>query len=306
METFKSAARISYRYRPSGEHKYRLLALRPVAKPRERNLVYSNEVQDGTLQASRRSLRSGFGATPQKTCFTKLAKERVRDAVAILDQAFGKQCLFTTGTLPGSTTASFEALAQWSGYLVERLKQWLRDNFQGVRNVYVWELQARGALHLHCCFGSDNRRDLVLLRRRWKRVWIELLNTVCDKSGVDLFARADGGTWRYLDKYVRCDAQKVKKSVGRYLSKYLSKTAGQANKEGVFCPSRWWGIDNWLRAQVVAKTICKLSKVLPYSLAKQMFETLTVELSLVGEKYFGWKNRYNPFERSFVCFMSSA
>lgn len=306
MAYIENRARVSYRYRPSGEHKYRLLALRPLAKPMGARLVYSDEVQERSLQRRGDSPRSGFGATPKQTRFGKLAKERVRDACAILDKTFGERCLFTTGTIPGSTRESFLAVAQWSGYLVQTLKQWLADNFVKVRAVYVWEFQKRGALHLHCCFGASNKRELERLRIAWHDRWCELLERVCEKSGVDVFAREDGHTWRYLSEYVRTDSQWVKNSVGRYLSKYLSKQAASVADSGFWCPSRWWGVDNWLRAETLRQTICVLSKVQPYMVAKKMFEELTVALSLISEKFYGWKNRYNPFERTCVCFLQQS
>ncbi len=288
------SCRISYRYRPSGKHIYRLIPLRPLRAGRDATLVHCVEVQGERECHHVAALQSGFGRLPQRTKFTVLAKEAVRDGCAILDKTYGKRCLFATGTLPGSTDDAFKALAAWSGYLVSRLKQWMADNFAGIRVVWVWEFQKRGALHMHLCLGHNSVALLEQCGRAFHDQWCELLAQISEKSGVDLFGDLHGASWKDDWSVVRTDVQWVEKSVGRYLSKYLSKSAGDVADTEFYAPSRWWGIDNWLRAEIIAQSICTMSTVYSYSIAREIYECITGEVASLAEKIYQWFNIYDP------------
>jgi len=194
---------------------------------------------------------SGFGGLPRPTVFGLPARRAVRRLSKALDDLAPKpeDLLFFTGTLPGSTVESLEALSRWSGYVVHRLKSWLNRIAPGYECVFCWEWQRRGALHLHLAVWVPEPRDRELALGGMRGRWIGLLRAVGEKSGVDLFARGGGkGTWKDAPWAVRARCEIVRKSVGAYLGKYLSKSevpaGGVARK---FYPSRWWGSTRGLK-----------------------------------------------------------
>jgi hypothetical protein len=188
---------------------------------------------------------SGFGGIPKPTSFGLNARRQIKRLSACLDEIAGssEKVIFFTGTLPGSTTDSMLALSQWSGFVIHRLKAWLHDVSGGYSSVFCWEWQKRGALHLHMAVyvKCESKRNLIY--NGFKKKWISLLEYCSDKSGVDLFKRSGGrGTWRGCFDKIRARAEWVKKSVGAYLGKYLSKAIGPGkDKSKFFYPSRWWG-----------------------------------------------------------------
>lgn len=204
------------------------------------------------------SARAGFGGLPTKTAFGNNARRSLLRAGGALDKSGipATELIFLTGTLPGSTPAAMVAIAQWSGYLVDRLKSWL-SKMEGDRlEFYCWELQKRGALHLHYCVYLKDPKNQRLLLAKFHDYWCKLLENVCKKSGVDVFERDDGGTWRDCWQVVRADAQRVYRSAAAYMAKYCSKGSGEDIGVGM-CPSRWWGVSRPLINLVRSLTITK-------------------------------------------------
>lgn len=59
-------------------------------------------------------------------------------------------CVFFTGTLPGGTEDAFRTIAERSAQIVQRAKVWIYNRYKECSySFYCWELQKRGALHLH-------------------------------------------------------------------------------------------------------------------------------------------------------------
>jgi hypothetical protein len=84
------------------------------------------------------------------------------------------------------------------------------------------------------------------LLRGWKEKWTEIIDGVCLRSGVDVWARKKGGTWATNKTILQADAQVIRRSVGAYLSKYLSKNAPTNEVKAweskrFHGPVRWWG-----------------------------------------------------------------
>jgi hypothetical protein len=151
-------------------------------------------------------------------------------------------------------------LSRWSGWFINRLKQVFRNwskYHPAAHECFVWELQKRGALHLHWVIGCDV--DVEKLSIRLKDKWYELLKEVGDKEGIDMFARKGFGsshkdnpdTWQWK-------IERIEKSIQRYLSKYTSKGFNQ-NSDGtksyskfqkMYSPSQWWGISRNLLKEV--------------------------------------------------------
>lgn len=70
---------------------------------------------------------AGYGSLPQKpTTFGLNAKRQlIRSGAALESVATPEECVFLTGTLPGSTAAAYESIAAYSGYIVNNLKSWI-------------------------------------------------------------------------------------------------------------------------------------------------------------------------------------
>jgi hypothetical protein len=205
-----------------------------------RNLVNSSDSEEARLEGV-----SGFGLLPRPTTFGLNARRQVKRLAAVLDGLASRpqEVIFFTGTLPGSTPRAMLALSQWSGFLAHRLKAWMHDIDSEYKCLFVWEWQKRGALHMHAAVYVKNIANRNRIYNEFKMQWIRLLESICERSGVDVFARGGGkGTWRGCYSKIRAEAEWVKKSVASYLGKYMSKAVkpGQ-DKSKFFYPSRWWG-----------------------------------------------------------------
>lgn len=193
---------------------------------------------------------AGFGRLGQRTEFGTNARRTILRAGGVFDVESIPcgECVFLTGTLPGGTPAAMMALAEHSSEVVYRLKNWLLNYVKGGLSLYVWELQKRGALHLHYCIHVPNevmRNRILAGFRRW---WCDAIAAISDKSGVDLFEwENQKGTWRNSPQVVQADAQICEKSIAGYISKYASKgpkVGGSADVTGEVYPwpARWWGV----------------------------------------------------------------
>lgn len=170
---------------------------------------------------------------------------------------YGNNVLFLTGTLPGSTPEAFSSLASESSWAVHSLLTRI-PRLAGLlpsecRWIWCWEYQARGALHWHCAIWLPTvaARDLVL--RGFTQIWNSTLIGVQKRSGVDIFARGDGTSWREQPEVWRSSAEVLRKRADRYLAKYLSKENSKGDKNA-FPPTRWYGISHSLHQELKEKT----------------------------------------------------
>jgi hypothetical protein len=131
---------------------------------------------------------------------------------------------------------------------LKSVKTWLSKS--GVTenlSMYVWEFQSRGALHLHYFVHIPDEEVRTRILWKWAIKWAALINEVGNRFGCDIWERRDGTSWNHFHGIIQAPAQFVKKSVGAYLSKYLSKNAptnGQRNdgNDMFLGPVRWWGV----------------------------------------------------------------
>lgn len=223
--------------------------------------------------------------------FTKNARHRILEAGSIIDRRFRQrgESLMVTLTLPGSTTSAYETLAQESGYVSNRLTQVIRRAKCDVWWFFVWELQKRGALHLHICVSSLCQEQLIGICCDLVTKWYEVLGSVQERTGVDLF-RHGRGEYCTTSNYWQADVQLVNRSVGSYFSKYVSKAKGKSEKQGFmdeskkrFYPKRWWGMSRNL-CQTINNERVKLEI---YGLE----ENSIADLLHLAISHFG---RYNP------------
>lgn len=209
-------------------------------------------------EQAKNTVRSGFGAAPKPTLFGLRAKRTLLRAGAALDRcAIAGETVLLTGTLPGSTPSAMEALANWSAYIVHRLKAWIAKRVAAKMDMYVWELQKRGALHLHYVVWIPGNLARTYILQGFKRQWTVLLKEISARSGVDVFERDRGGSWKDKPDVVQARAEIVTKSVAAYLAKYLGKTSnvgkGFEAARGFF-PSRWWSVSRPLHAELRRQT----------------------------------------------------
>lgn len=203
---------------------------------------------------------SSWGQKRPERSFTKRGRHKLLEVGAALDKAgctAGSEAV--TLTIPGSTPEALDVIARWSGWLTNRLNQTLRDiAYRETGNqphgyFYVWELQKRGALHLHYCLvGYPSRHGYQLLE-----TWFRLLQELGASQGIDLFRRARGGSWADRPEYWQRYCQPVRKGVAKYFAKYCSKAARGADVGGSssgggseayqVTPGRWYGISKSLR-----------------------------------------------------------
>lgn len=187
---------------------------------------------------------------------TSRGKNLVREAAIGLEERYGKDRLtFWTVTLPHMSDEDYgEVCANWSR-LCENLKKkvqyHLRENGLPTHFVMVTEMQegrwkAHGvpAWHIHAVFvGCHTPGGWVITPELADKLWSEAVQEYC----------RDGYLWRSASKLER-----VKKSVGRYLSKYLSKgTSVIEEVEAAWpgcVPSSWYACTKPLRLWVDRNT----------------------------------------------------
>ena len=255
-------------------------------------LVCSELLQD-VISPAYTGPKPGYGALSKQKQFTRLAKRRLREFGALVDNGSLKHCVFLTGTLPGSTPSAFRALAEWSAWVVSRLSQWLRDRYPEALFFGVWEYQKRGALHMHLCVRVPSEEMAIKLKCAWKTRWIALLDGVARRSGVDMFARKNGDTWQKKRWIVKTDAQTVEKSVARYLSKYTSKGSGKARGKYVYSPSRWWFASQSLTSCAKSQRQVFVISKLTLADATACFEKVASELVASSAKSFPVFNKFD-------------
>lgn len=194
--------------------------------------------------------RRGYGEAVRPTRFTRGARHRILEAGSLFDKTLADthRGYFVTFTLPGSRPEAYDAISRWSGYLVNVVLQCLRRFHKGAYWFYCWELQKRGALHLHLFCALPRGTEVNVLNGRLRDVWYRALGYVQDKSGCDVFGH-QRGDYCTASEFWQYDFQEVKTTPAQYISKYLGKGAlAPASKgeldSGQVCyyPHRWHGM----------------------------------------------------------------
>lgn len=293
-----AGATLALKYEPSGEIRISMRIPKKAPYPAHDNEPPSHFITDGpgSLVCSEKlrepdGARSGRGILPADKRFTVQARRFVKSAVAVLGELFQNKIAFLTITLPGGTSQAMRGVAVWSATIVDDLQHWVKYNCPGSLMVSVWELQKRGALHLHAAIGSDCAEDLAEIEERIKSYAYKLFQNISALSGVDMFQRANGETWAGSPDVIRASSEFVRKDVRRYMSKYVSKGAGEA----VGCsPSAWWGASQELRRLVHAKRSCILSRILDWDLAERLMRQLVAIAGQRASKVFSYQEPYAP------------
>lgn len=212
--------------------------------------------------------------------FTLAAKRKILRSAGALDRldSTPHHKLFLTGTLPGGTDAAMAAMSISAPKIVHLFRKWIAYKFPSVEHYfYCWELQKRGALHLHYCLycpDADIRASIVEGFRSW---WHSALCKFSDELGVDMFERREGGTWRNEPNSIQVDAQEVRSSVASYIAKYCSKSAGEVFSG--YCPPRWSSVSRPLGALLEEYTEEVTKDFDSYIEASSSFVSTSEELS---------------------------
>lgn len=202
--------------------------------------------------------RRGYGEAVRPTSFTRAARHRILEAGSLFDRELSESYrgYFVTFTIPGSRDEAYDAVSRWSGYLVNVVLQCVRRYSKEALWFYCWELQKRGALHLHlfCALPCGISGDV--LNERLRSSWYRALGYVQDKSGSDCFAHRNG-EYCTASFYWQYDFQEVETTPAQYISKYLGKGAlapGSRNEvesgRGLYYPHRWHGMARQLKRLV--------------------------------------------------------
>lgn len=227
--------------------------------------------------------KGGWGHLSKLTSFTKNARHRLLEAGAIVDKFCGLNAYEITCTLPGSTVASMRLLAENTGWIMNELTREIRK-VKCKYWFYVWELQKRGALHLHLLV-ADPERDMSNLAQRLQSRWWQLLISLSVREGRDAFARKAGGTWARSPFRWQSHVAPIRKSVAAYFSKYAGKGSSNFSKNGTvnrsFSPSRWWGCSTEIKEQI-KKHRQKYTLNVLTSTSRKIWEHLQTWLDTIG------------------------
>lgn len=233
---------------------------RDAGKPKPAlDIKFPVETRNGDRTESQ--ARAGFGRLHRGMGrFRRGTKRRVQRLGGALDDYAAQKGLvraFITLTCPGSSRDAVEGFSAWSGYILHALNNWLakkQQRFSGLTDfvrLHTWELQKRGAEHLHyvCCLSE---KVFSVVEKEFRSWFHNLLLRVSDLASVDIFERGNGGgTWRGKPEVLQIRVARVEKSVSAYLSKYLSKELSHQGRGfaslSIPRPARLWGASRSLR-----------------------------------------------------------
>lgn len=243
--------------------------------------------------------KAGFGRLPTETRFGARGRDTLREFGAVVDELYGTNALFCTMTLPGTGDAQYRAIAEWSGYLVQRICQWFRDNLPGCEYGWVWEWQKRGALHFHCVVACNDRGRLDSVSLRWKEFCRGILQDTSARANINLFENTETGEDHSRRDCIQMDCQRMEKSALRYLSKYLGKRKEPGLGRAFYAPSRWWSVSNSALSKIKARrrsvriealSFEKISDVV--NCAMQALLPQAVGIFHYRNKVFDWLDNY--------------
>jgi hypothetical protein len=211
-------------------------------------LVYSGKPQtlenQGEVVENRRRGRT----------LTAYARHTVREAAATLGLHYEKKVAFITLTIPGGTKAALDAVAVDSRYVLNLFLQRLRNRAAtDLDYAGVWEWQERGALHIHMALACPDENEFAYIEANHRHWWYCALQSLSDRTGVDVFERREGGSWKDAEDVLITQCAWVEKDVGRYMSKYVTKGSGDATDEQWIPPGRWWFVSKPLWEKVKAQ-----------------------------------------------------
>jgi hypothetical protein len=203
-------------------------------------------------------VRSGFGRLGSRTQFGTNGRRTILRCGGVFAACKipPAEVLFLTGTLPGGTDDAKLAIARYSSWIVKALKTWLSEFVPDAWSLYVWELQKRGALHIHYAVWVPNEAARLHILEAFHGWWYRRMGLLSEVSGTDVFAWRNGrGSWADRPDVVQADAQVCEKCPASYIAKYASKGAWRVKVKshdgdlGPAWPVQWWGVSRPLQAK---------------------------------------------------------
>jgi hypothetical protein len=254
------------------------------------------------------SLKPGWGGKPRETSFGTYARRQLLRCGGVFDKidTIPAHSIFLTGTLPGSTDEAKQTIANYSAYIVHSLKAWINWHVPSKLDFYVWELQKRGALHLHYCVYVPDAIARNYLLSEFRNEWERILSSVCVMSGIDIWRRDDSYTHADDKSVLQAYAQEVTKSVAAYLSKYCSKQSSKHSSDQSlkYFPSRWWGCSRPLLAKL--REMTETHTVTDVSVARQRrtFELLTDDLNRYSILSYSYPDKFGMGQNAVFYYKS--
>lgn len=268
-------------------------------------------------------LKVGRGALGRKSSMSWKSGQNIKEIMAAQEKEFGRgKCWFLTITLPSIDAASYEALARYSSYAIDRLNKAFKRFFGSDRfcRSNVWEYQKRGALHAHFLISSNsiNGSKITSFRNYISIYWHRILSDIGKRFGADMFLGRNGKS-RSLKElmainegkhFINC--QTVRKSVVAYLSKYLSDSSqGKDKKSKQQLRKRYFPVATWaqwdrkcteLRKKHTHKIDLGEAKNIDILSIERAFKSLEKEIPCIK----GTEIKYprNPFIRGFYFIAS--
>lgn len=293
---------------PNGEARFRVITTPPdkeKACDRDSTLTLAaNSIRP--IKRSRRKIEvdgktyyPGFGMTPHKTSFGLRAKRTILRVGGVMDGLPGWNTCITL-TLPADNMRAFHTLADYSSYAIDRFKTWIRNvplKGEEFLYFYVWELQKRGALHIHLCVNAPTLKALNSLKQGSKDAWIRTLQLIEKDSGCNLFLGKNNRDWRYYPEKIQVDVQVVRKSVSAYFAKYCGKDKNSAihHIDRGLRPVRWWGCSREILRRMREQTGTWLTPVLHPGQALSVLSGLYRKSQVLASKSYVFRERYRSF-----------
>lgn len=209
-------------------------------------------------QKKRRYASSRIDTVNRPVRFTRRARHTILEAGSVVARMSpSPECsTFVTLTLPGDTDAGIKELAGYSGYLCNRLTQVLRRQSKEAWWFYSWELQQRGALHLHFVVWHECPEESLRLGGLLRDKWVDCIKDIGSHPDSHIADTRDGKRCWLPDSWQN-DVVSVNKCVASYISKYVSKGSDGSNGKGRgfgvgkgYPPKRWWGMSRSLLREV--------------------------------------------------------
>jgi hypothetical protein len=214
----------------------------------------------GEFQRSSKGMPKPSGATcsvlPRVKRFEAKQGQKLREAGAAMDSLVPSEdiglCRAILLTIPANYHDAFCTVASETGWVMNRVAEYLRRHLKKPLWFYVWELQKRGALHLHFCFYAPTEEQGQKLGDGIIELWLKLLEEMSEKSGNDLYwsgRYTKQGEKYYVSRERLINSnQRVHTGCAGYFAKYSGKDSyGSARGDKGFGsrtvahPRRIWG-----------------------------------------------------------------
>lgn len=259
---------------------------------------------DACTTNSSGKLKAGWGRLAKPTQYTKNAERTVRESAGVFDALPSGRIFLITLTIAGSTHDARIATYCYAGYATSRFNRMIRNSIKCKPDqlfyVCVWETQDRGFLHPHLMVYSINKLELEELEESIRQEWRQILLSISEQSGVDVFAREDGGTWRDDISKPRIEVKEADDIAAScyYLAKPRSKTPWMLDDGTQLAPPTWWCISGPLRRQLKENRL-DVNFVLPSDTDANI--VIEIAMSYFGSG-FNWRRYCNPHTKELLGF----